>query len=88
MAKDVVTTASILMHRFYMRHSLQDYSIYEIAPTCLYLALKVEERMQIKITAVARAVKNKLASDNVQVFIAGKSLEVSGVCATRSETLS
>lgn len=43
-----------------MRHSMQDYPIHEMAPTCLYLALKVEERMQIKITAVARAAKYEL----------------------------
>lgn len=45
-----------------MRHSFKAYPIERIAPTCLYLALKVEERMQVKITNVARMAKQKFSN--------------------------
>ena len=38
-----LATASVFLHRFYMRHSMQTYHYYSMAATCLFLAYKVEE---------------------------------------------
>ena len=38
-----LATASVFLHRFYMRHSMQNYHYYSMAATCLFLAYKVEE---------------------------------------------
>ncbi|KAF6225697.1 hypothetical protein HO133_009697 [Letharia lupina] len=38
-----LATASVFLHRFYMRHSMQIYHYYSMAATCLFLAYKVEE---------------------------------------------
>lgn len=38
-----LATASVFLHRFYMRHSMQVYHYYSMAATCLFLAYKVEE---------------------------------------------
>ncbi|KAJ9113988.1 hypothetical protein QFC22_005806 [Naganishia vaughanmartiniae] len=63
-ARDVAYTAASYLHRFFMRRSLRDYKAKEIAVACLYLALKAEERMNIKIRVVARAFKAKLGQAN------------------------
>ncbi|KAI9264661.1 cyclin-like protein [Helicostylum pulchrum] len=39
----VVVTASTFFHRFYMRQSMTNYHVYDIASTCLFIATKVEE---------------------------------------------
>ncbi|BEI85221.1 hypothetical protein CcaverHIS002_0506220 [Cutaneotrichosporon cavernicola] len=41
--KAVLTLAAILVHRFYMRRSLSDFSPQSVAPIILFLASKVEE---------------------------------------------
>ncbi|RXK37444.1 hypothetical protein M231_05267 [Tremella mesenterica] len=41
--RGVVSVASTLVHRFYMRRSLQDFPEQVIAPTLLFLASKIEE---------------------------------------------
>ena len=38
-----LATASVFLHRFYMRHPMQTYHYYSMAATCLFLAYKVEE---------------------------------------------
>lgn len=38
-----LATASVFLHRFYMRHPMQTFHYYSIAATCLFLAYKVEE---------------------------------------------
>ncbi|KAM0800474.1 cyclin-like protein [Usnea florida] len=38
-----LAAASVFLHRFYMRHSMQTYHYYSMAATCLFLAYKVEE---------------------------------------------
>lgn len=38
-----LATASVFLHRFYMRHTMQTYHYYSMAATCLFLAYKVEE---------------------------------------------
>ncbi|OLL26255.1 Cyclin pch1 [Neolecta irregularis DAH-3] len=38
-----LATATVFLHRFYMRYSLKEYHCYEIGATCLFLATKVEE---------------------------------------------
>lgn len=38
-----LATASVFLHRFYMRHSMESYHYYSMAATCLFLAYKVEE---------------------------------------------
>ncbi|KAI8583475.1 hypothetical protein K450DRAFT_223892 [Umbelopsis ramanniana AG] len=39
----VLATATTFFHRFYMRHSMKEYHIYDIGATCLFLSTKVEE---------------------------------------------
>ncbi|EJD44037.1 cyclin-like protein [Auricularia subglabra TFB-10046 SS5] len=46
-------TAATYLHRFYMRHSLEDYNWHEVAMACLYLASKIEETSR-KIADTAR----------------------------------
>ncbi|BFZ58738.1 hypothetical protein PYCC9005_005803 [Savitreella phatthalungensis] len=41
-----LATASIFLHRFYMRHSLREYHYYEVAATCVFLATKCEETVK------------------------------------------
>ncbi|KAJ9091887.1 hypothetical protein QFC19_008913 [Naganishia cerealis] len=65
-ARDVAYTAASYLQRFFMRRSLRDYKAKEIAVACLYLALKAEERMNIKIRVVARAFKAKLGQMSAQ----------------------
>lgn len=38
-----LATASVFLHRFYMRHTMKTYHYYSMAATCLFLAYKVEE---------------------------------------------
>lgn len=38
-----LATASVFLHRFYMRHPMQTFHYYSMAATCLFLAYKVEE---------------------------------------------
>lgn len=38
-----VNTASLFLHRFYLRHSLNKFHYYDMGATCLFLATKVEE---------------------------------------------
>ncbi|KAJ8659396.1 hypothetical protein O0I10_004758 [Lichtheimia ornata] len=39
----VIATACTFFHRFYMRHSMKSFPVYDIAATCLLVATKVEE---------------------------------------------
>ncbi|KAJ1678146.1 hypothetical protein EV182_004679 [Spiromyces aspiralis] len=41
-----VSTACVLLHRFYMRYSLREYHHYTIAATSLFLACKAEETLR------------------------------------------
>lgn len=41
-----LATASVFLHRFYMRHSMQNYHYYSMAATSLHLAYKVEENVR------------------------------------------
>lgn len=59
-SSDIIYSASTFLHRFYMRAALQDYAIQHVAPACLYLATKTEERMRIKVRDLARSMKFEL----------------------------
>ncbi|RUS23158.1 hypothetical protein BC937DRAFT_91845 [Endogone sp. FLAS-F59071] len=56
-----LATATVFLHRFYMRRSLKDYNYYEIGATCIFLATKVEETgrkmKDIVVTVAAKASK-------------------------------
>lgn len=54
-------TAATYLHRFYMRHSLEDYNWHEVAMACLYLAAKIEETSR-KIADTARMAMVKARS--------------------------
>ncbi|KAI7849697.1 cyclin-like protein [Circinella umbellata] len=57
-----VATACTFLHRFYMRHSMAKYHVYDIGATCLFVATKAEEstrRMKDFVLACAqKAQKN------------------------------
>jgi protein BUR2 len=71
-----LATASVFLHRFYMRHSMVDvpgrlpgYHYYSMAATCLFLATKVEENCRkmkelvIACVRVAQKDPNKLVDE-------------------------
>lgn len=70
-----LATASVFLHRFYMRHSMEDgvdrkgLHYYPIAATCLFLATKVEENCRkmrelvIACVRVAQKEPNKLVDE-------------------------
>lgn len=75
--QNTVATASVFLHRFYMRHSMVDtksrapaYHYYSMAATCLFLATKVEEncrKMRELVVACVRVAQkdpNKIVDDN------------------------
>ncbi|KAF3938010.1 Cyclin-T1-3 [Dactylella cylindrospora] len=60
-----LATASVFLHRFFMRESLKDFHYYNVAATALYLATKVEEncrKLSDLIQAVARTAQK---NDNI-----------------------
>ncbi|KAF8323189.1 cyclin-like protein [Clavulina sp. PMI_390] len=54
----VLAAASIFLHRFYMRHSIDAYVVYDIAAAALFLACKVEESSR-KLKDVAGVCQSK-----------------------------
>ena len=75
--QNTVSTASVFLHRFYMRHSMVDtksrapaYHYYSMAATCLFLATKVEENCRkmaelvVACVRVAQKDPNKVVDDN------------------------
>ena len=64
-----LATASVFLHRFYMRHSLKSYHQYEIGSSSLFLATKVEENCRkmkelvIACVRVAQKDPNKVVDE-------------------------
>ncbi|ANB13676.1 cyclin Pch1 [Sugiyamaella lignohabitans] len=49
-----IYAAALFLHRFYLRHSLKKFHIYEVGAACLFLATKVEEsNRRLKDVAIA-----------------------------------
>ncbi|KAK6538778.1 hypothetical protein TWF694_010346 [Orbilia ellipsospora] len=62
-----LATASVFLHRFFMRESLRDFHYYNVAATALYLATKVEENCR-KLSDLIQAVA-RTAQKNDQIII-------------------
>ena len=68
-----LSTASVFLHRFYMRHSMEDsgdrkgFHYYPIAASCLFLATKVEENCRKMKELVIACVKVAQKDPNKQV---------------------
>ncbi|KAK6333206.1 hypothetical protein TWF718_011028 [Orbilia javanica] len=68
-----LATASVFLHRFFMRESLKDFHYYNVAATALYLATKVEENCR-KLSDLIQAVA-RTAQKNDQIIIDEQSKE-------------
>ncbi|EWC47349.1 hypothetical protein DRE_00317 [Drechslerella stenobrocha 248] len=68
-----LATASVFLHRFFMRESLRDFHYYNVAATALYLATKVEENCR-KLSDLIQAV-GRTAQKNDQIIIDEQSKE-------------
>ncbi|KAF3927651.1 Cyclin-T1-3 [Orbilia brochopaga] len=68
-----LATASVFLHRFFMRESLREFHYYNVAATALYLATKVEENCR-KLSDLIQAV-GRTAQKNDQIIIDEQSKE-------------
>lgn len=66
--QQVIATATVYFKRFYAKHPLKSCDPLLLAPTCIYLASKVEESGPISNTRLTTAVKNVVKSKFSHAF--------------------
>ncbi|KAI7892490.1 cyclin-like protein [Mucor mucedo] len=63
----VVVTATTFFHRFYMRQSMTNHHVYDIASTCLFIATKVEECTRRFKDIVLACARKASKNDNLRL---------------------